>query len=244
MRNDAHVEIAQKGRVGLAESDRDGERVGGLDALDGLVERAERGSERGVENRFQGIPHVLRGERPSIVKPYAPPQMEDPVGLVRALPALGEAGRRLQIAVEPHEAVVQEIDDAVARRIPHEAGIERARVHVGPDADAIFNGLRAGGHRREEADGRPESRSRFGSFSHLEQGRMINPKRSFEWRRLLVFLSEILQPGLREVLGRHAGMKLDAGVEVQEEGLGDGRDLWSRRLRRPRALLRVSRRAP
>ena len=165
LRQDRHRHVLQKCGVRLSEAERDGVVVEHGDLLHVLVIRRVFRAVVGVHDGFDREFDVLRCERPAVVPLHPLAQIEG-VGAVCLVivPALGEGGNDLVIAVVRGQAVEeQQVDLAVLvhrgidARVVSGAVDERGRRVVGRIAAA----LPAGSEGEEHREGQQKSQRFF-----------------------------------------------------------------------------------
>ena len=89
---------------------------------------------------------------------HARPQMEDPDRRLGVLPALGKTRSRIEIRVELHETVEQQVRDAIRGGVARQPRVQRLCVHIRTEADHDEVGaplVRTGGCERECHGNRP-----------------------------------------------------------------------------------------
>ena len=165
LRQDRHRHVLQKCGVRLSEAERDGVVVEHGDLLHVLVIRRVFRAVVGVHDGFDREFDVLRRERLAVV-PLHPLAQVESIGAVCLVivPALGEGGNDLVIAVVRGQAVEeQQVDLAVLvhrgidARVVGRAVDERGRRVVGRIAAA----LPAGGEGEEHREGQQKSQRFF-----------------------------------------------------------------------------------
>ncbi len=98
--------------------------IGGFDALYMFVSRGLGAGQDVVQQGVNGVLHVARGQRTSIVEAHALPQMEDIGQRIGNLPALGQHRLQIEVLIAAEKRIEDQHINALGLRVQPHARIE------------------------------------------------------------------------------------------------------------------------